>query len=295
MITLTKNINEANCVTHAGNFHADDVFSTVFLEKLFDNINLIRLNDYQDDGTKITYDIGLGRFDHHGANFDKTRPNGIHYCSFGLLWQEYGLKYLEKIRVNNPKDVFRIFDYLLVNQIDAFDNGELIVKSEYNLYLIADLIELFRPSFDEEIDTDNCFLEAVNYAKIIFDIILKDAIAKSKAEEILKEKMSSIKDKILILDKFIPYEFAIFDLKLDVDFVIYPSNRGGYAAHTVPTYYKGFISKVPFKQEWAGLRDNELQNITGVKTARFCHNKCFLATTDTLDDALKLVNLTIKS
>ena len=67
MITLTKNINEAQYVTHAGNFHADDVFSTVFLEKLFGNITLIRLKEYQDDGTKLAYDIGLGKFDHHGA------------------------------------------------------------------------------------------------------------------------------------------------------------------------------------------------------------------------------------
>ena len=154
MITLTKNIDEAKYVTHAGNFHADDVFSTIFLEKLFDNITLIRLKDYYDDGTKIAYDIGLGKFDHHGANFDKKRQNGIHYCSFGLLWQEYGLKYLEKIKVNNPCEVFRIFDYLLVSQIDAFDNGELILNCDYNLYLLSDLIELFRPNFNEDKDED---------------------------------------------------------------------------------------------------------------------------------------------
>ena len=295
MIKLTKDLNEANYVTHAGNFHADDVFATVFLEKLFDDITLIRLKDYHDDGTKLTYDIGLGKFDHHGANFDKKRPNGIHYCSFGLLWQEYGLNYLEKIKIRNPQEVFHIFDYLFVNQIDAFDNGELILNSDYNLYLISDLIELFRPNFEENKDEDVCFLEAVDYAKIIFDVVLKNAIAKAKAEELIKQKIPSIKDKILVLEEFIPYEFAIFDLNLDIDFVVYPSNRGGYAAHTVPTNYKGFIPKVPFKKEWAGLRDSELQKISGIKTARFCHNKCFLATADTLEDALQLIYLTIKS
>ena len=60
MIKITKNLVEADYVTHAGNFHADDVFSTVFLEKLFDDITVIRLSEYQNDGTKIAYDIGGG-------------------------------------------------------------------------------------------------------------------------------------------------------------------------------------------------------------------------------------------
>ena len=52
MIKLTNHLEEANFVTHAGNFHADDVFSTVLMERLFENITLIRLNDYKDDEKK---------------------------------------------------------------------------------------------------------------------------------------------------------------------------------------------------------------------------------------------------
>ena len=84
MIKLVSDLKDADFVTHAGNFHADDVFSTVFLEKLYGDINLIRLKEYHDDGSKLAYDIGLGPFDHHGADFDKKRKNGIHYCGFGL-------------------------------------------------------------------------------------------------------------------------------------------------------------------------------------------------------------------
>ena len=123
---------------------------------------------------------------------------------------------------------------------------------------------------------------------------LKNAIAKAKAEEIIKEKIPSIKDNILILDQFIPYEFAIFYLNLDINFVIYPSNRGGYAVHTIPTFYKGFKPKIPFNKKWAGLRDKELQKISGIKTAIFCHNNLFLCITNTLDDALKSIKLSIK-
>ena len=293
MIKLVKALEEAELVTHAGNFHADDVFSTMFLERLFGNISLIRLKEYQDNGTKIVYDIGLGAFDHHGKNNDKKRENGIHYCGFGLLWQKYGLEYLQKIKLEDPKEVFEIIDELLVMQIDAFDNGEYSIDAPFHVYTLSNLIEEFRPKTKEE-DENECFLRAVSFASTIFDQILKDAIKKAETIKIIKSKKEWIKDKILILDEYIPYEYAIFKLNLDLNFVVYPSNRDGYAAHTVPTKYKGFTPKIPFKKEWAGLRDEELQKVSGVKTAKFCHKNLFLATAQTKEDALKLIYETIR-
>lgn len=293
MITLTNDLKKAKFVTHAGNFHADDVFSTVFLNKLYKDITVIRLKEYKDDGTKLTYDIGLGKFDHHQAGYNKVRENGIHYCSFGLLWQEYGLEYLKNMKVANPEDTFKIFDYLLVNNIDAFDNGEIEINTDYNIYTIPSFIETMRPKIGEEEKENEFFLKATKVADFLFDKILEEACNKVVMIEKIKEQSKNIKSRVLILDEYIPYEFAIFYLNLDVDFVVYPSNRGGYAAHTIPTKYKGFISKVPFLSEWAGLRDEELQKVSGIKTARFCHNALFLFTTDTKEDALLAINKTV--
>lgn len=295
MIKLTNDLNEADFVTHAGNFHADDVFSSMFMARLYGDITLIRLNDYKDDGSKIAFDIGLGKFDHHQANYNKKRANGIHYCGFGLLWQEYGLKYLRKIKVKYPEKVFNILDELLVIQIDAIDNGEYFIDAPFNIYTLAGLIEQFRPKIGKKEDENECFLKAVSFADTIFEQILNDAIGKVYALNEIEKKKKTIKDNILILDKYIPYEYAIFKLELDVNFVVYPSNRGCYAAHTVPTKYKGFTPKIPFKKEWAGLRDEELQKVSGIKTAHFCHKKLFLATATTKEDALKFIYETIKS
>ena len=40
-IQLTKEIDKANCITHSGKFHVDDVISTIFLSKLKEKIILI--------------------------------------------------------------------------------------------------------------------------------------------------------------------------------------------------------------------------------------------------------------
>lgn len=292
MITITKNLDEAKFVTHAGNFHADDVFSTVFMSRLFGDITVIRLKDYKDnDSSKIVYDIGLGKFDHHQAGYDKKRDNNIHYCGFGLLWQEYGLEYLKKINVSNSEDVFKVFDYLLVNNIDAFDNGEFEINADFNVYTIPSLIEMFRPKIDSNEVEDECFLKACRFAEFLFDKILEEAINKVEIINKVRVLSKNINNKILVLDEFIPYEYAIFYLNLDVDFVVYPSNRGGYAAHAVPTHYKGFTKRVSFKEEWAGLRDEELAKVSGIKTAGFCHNNLFLFTAAMCEDALKAAEI----
>ena len=37
-IQLIQEIDKANCVTHSGKFHVDDVISTIFLSKIRENI-----------------------------------------------------------------------------------------------------------------------------------------------------------------------------------------------------------------------------------------------------------------
>lgn len=54
MIKIVSDLKEADFVTHAGNFHADDIFSTVFLEKLYKDMSLIRLKRISRDKKQIS-------------------------------------------------------------------------------------------------------------------------------------------------------------------------------------------------------------------------------------------------
>ena len=55
----------ANGFTHAGKFHADDVFATALLQILRPDIKITRGFTVPDDFDGIVYDIGFGMFDHH--------------------------------------------------------------------------------------------------------------------------------------------------------------------------------------------------------------------------------------
>lgn len=107
-IKLTKQYNKANFVTHSGTFHVDDVISTIFLSKIFKEINLIRVPsmDNRSMNNKLVFDIGLGEFDHHQKNRNGKRDNGIYYSSMGLLWKKFGREYLIKKEV---KDIEKNF------------------------------------------------------------------------------------------------------------------------------------------------------------------------------------------
>ena len=69
----------ANGFTHAGKFHADDVFATALLQILRPDIKITRGFTVPDDFDGIVYDIGFGMFDHHQEPDRKsTRLNSSH-------------------------------------------------------------------------------------------------------------------------------------------------------------------------------------------------------------------------
>ena len=75
--------------THAGKFHADDVFATALLQILRPDIQVTRGFVVPDHFDGIVYDIGDGMFDHHREP-RQTRANGVPYAAFGLLWRVLG-------------------------------------------------------------------------------------------------------------------------------------------------------------------------------------------------------------
>ena len=79
----------ANGFTHAGKFHADDVFATALLQILRPDIKITRGFVVPDGFDGIVYDVGFGMFDHHQEPRE-CRPNGVPYAALGLLWRVLG-------------------------------------------------------------------------------------------------------------------------------------------------------------------------------------------------------------
>lgn len=295
-LTITKDINDANLITHAGTFHADDVFATAFLTKIIDNPVLYRINNYSNDIKidAIVYDIGGGEFDHHQINA-KVREENFKYSSIGLLFEKFGEKYIRTLVDDNIEEIVCEIDKNLIKQIDAIDNGIFpYIECEYNVTLLSDIISLFNPTWDDKTDRDELFLNAVKLAEFIFDREVNKIISKIKARDKVIEAIKENDGSILYLEEFMPFKDFILESTnpkaLDIKFVIFPSIRGGFTVHTVPTSKLIRDPKLRFPVSISGLRDEELRNKTGIKTATFVHADGFIGAAETLEDAFLLAN-----
>ena len=281
-IQLTKKIDDANCITHSGKFHVDDVISTIFLSKLNKNIILIRVPTVKNINVenKIVYDIGLGKFDHHQKNRNGQRQNGIYYSSIGLLWKKFGRKYLEKLKVKNVDKTFQYMDDELIQYIDATDN----MQTEYLQNKISpDFIKLCNPEWNENITEDEAFINALKLADEFWNIYIKHAIAEVEAIDVILSKINESKECYIVFDREIPYKKAVkFYNGNNVKYIILKSRREGYEIRTLS-------DKCKFKTELVQLDIDEARRLTKINELIYVDNYAKLCCTETLESAIQLI------
>ena len=247
--------------THGGKFHADDVFSTALLQIVRPDIQVTRGFVVPDDFDGIVYDVGGGMFDHHQEPRE-TRPNGVPYAAFGLLWQVLGAQLVGEHQA-------RLLDENFIQPLDLNDN-----TGEQNS--LADAIGSFNPLWDSKDDPDECFWRAVPVAKKILENEIAAANAVNRADDTVRRAYANMKDGIVVLPAYMPWKNGLY--KTDALFVVYPSQRGGYSAQCV-TDHRTKRSKQPFPPAWAGKPEAQLRQISGLGL-RFCHPSRFLITAD---------------
>jgi uncharacterized UPF0160 family protein len=52
--------------------------------------------------------------------------------------------------------------------------------------------------------------------------------------------------------------------------------------------------RMPQPQHWAGLSDEDLKKVSGIRGAVFCHKGRFISVWETREDALKALEYTLK-
>ena len=301
MISFVKNIQDANCITHSGTMHADDVFATAFLELYFGDVKLFRttsVNFDEVDSNALVYDVGRRKFDHHQVDALK-RENGITYCSFGLLWKEFGKDSLKKRNIEYIDEVFEGIDKDLIEGIDADDNGIFPkIEADYKVKTTSSIVKLFNPSFNSDEDESEQFLKAEALAKMIFEeeiLYINGKVIAAKKVECLLENRNKEK-KYLVLDEFLPYEETLLNVEdaNNILFVAYPSNRGGYAIKTVPKSLEDRTARMDFPEEWAGLCNEELENVSKINGLKFCHLGRFIVSCTNKEVVYKVLDYMCK-
>lgn len=136
---------------------------------------------------------------------------------------------------------------------------------------------------------------------------LKDLTqSRMQAYEIVKAAWASrhtfhSSGQIMLLDKFCPWKGNVFEIEKEekkegeLKFVIFADQNGSWRVSTVPPSAESFDMRVPLKAEWRGLRDSELQGVSGFEDAVFVHNTGFIGGAKTQQSAVRMAELSIEA
>ncbi|WP_138470778.1 MYG1 family protein [Poseidonocella sp. HB161398] len=296
-------------VTHSGGFHADEVFSTVILTRLFPEAEIVRsrapdwIAPAED---RIIYDVGglydpeAGIFDHHQRGAP-LREDGAPYSSFGLVWKHFGRDYLAASGVPEAHvdPVHASFDTGFVLPVDLVDNGALNLSEAGALsgMTLPGLIESLKPVFD---DTDpeaeiRAFRQAVEIARAFIEARIARSAAKRRAEVLAEEAVKAAGDShVLELPMGMPFRPAVIKAGADhLLFVVTP--RGGdWTLGGIRLNDDGFEQRADLPAAWAGLNGAELEAVSGVEGAIFCHNGRFIAAAKSREAVMAMAALAVE-
>lgn len=266
---------ENKAFTHAGKFHADDVFSSALLRYLNPEIEIIRGFEVPESFEGIVFDIGFGKFDHHQADTPE-RENGTKYAAFGLLWREYGERILGESAAK--------FDADFIEPLDIADNTGC-------RNILSELIEKYNPTWDSDASVEEAFWKAEKTAYEILSNEFRYRLSDQKADCLVEEAIQNSDGEVVVLTQFMPWKKKVCDTESKL--VIFPSNRGGFSIQGVPISAKDTELRAAFPEEWRGKTKEELRKLTGIPGITFCHATGFLAGVETMEDAWKVVRLTL--
>jgi uncharacterized UPF0160 family protein len=286
-------------VTHNDRFHADDVFSAATLQLIHgEDIEFFRTRDEEEiKKADIVFDVGgiydpsKKKFDHHQKESTGERENGIPYAAFGLIWKEYGEQLCGSVEAAEK------VDKSLVTPIDAGDNGFSFYDysvEDVKEYVLDRMCHAFGSTWKEDENYDEAFFEVVKIAKKILEREIILAKHKIEALPLIEKAYETTEDKrFLVLSEYLPFGDFVKD-KEEILYVISPSKKDDlWRINAIQK--ERFENRKDFPKEWSGLRDEDLEKVTGVKGSKFCHRALFLAVADSKESAMELVKLALEN
>ena len=299
-------MTDITIVTHSSRFHADDVFAVATLRLLLDDgrtgIDVVRSREVEDieRGDYVVdvggvYDPNEKRFDHHQSECTEAHEEDIPMASFGLVWREYGEK------LCGSKEGADIVRKKLVLPMDAIDNGVKLYDERFeNVYPydFGDVVQAFMATWKEagiesNFHYDNAFNEVVmDIATPILEREIMHARAIAEGIPEVERLYEEAEDKrIIVMENNYPHGYVLPKYPEPLYVVRSNPQDDTWSIRAVRNNPRSFDNRKNMPGAWAGLRDEELAAVTGVKDAVFCHRNLFMAVAKSKEGALKLAQI----
>lgn len=290
---IDDNIKLRSCGTHDGTFHADEVTACalliVFNQVDKDKIIRTRNKDLLDKCEFVCdvggiYDPKQKLFDHHQSEYSGQ------LSSAGMI-----LLHLKISQIIN-ESAYNFFNHSLILGVDAHDNGR--DPQIPGLCTYSHVISNYMP-IQHDVEAalqNNAFFEALDFAIQHLTRLWARYHYMQSCRQIIAEVMNKYSE-CLMFDMGIPWLEIFFELNGEhhpAKFVIMPSGNHWKLRAIPPSLDHRMQVRFPLPAEWAGLLDTDLEQVSGISGAVFCHKGRFISVWKTREAALEALNYTLK-
>ncbi|KAM5287965.1 MYG1 exonuclease [Ctenodactylus gundi] len=318
--------------THNGTFHCDEALACALLRLLpeYQNAEIVRTRDPEKlSSCDIVVDVGgeydpqRHRYDHHQRSFTETmsslcpgKPWQTKLSSAGLVYLHFGHKLLAQLLGTSEEDsvVGTLYDKMyenFVEEVDAVDNGISQWEEGEPRYAVTTTLSArvarLNPTWNQPSqDTETGFRHAMNLVQEEFlqrlDFYQHSWLpAQALVEEALAQRFQvDPSGEIVELAKGgCPWKEHLYHLEsglappVAINFVIYTDQAGQWRVQCVPKEPHSFQSRLPLPEAWRGLRDEALDQVSGIPGCIFVHASGFIGGHHTREGVLSMARATL--
>ncbi|XP_017875319.1 UPF0160 protein MYG1, mitochondrial isoform X2 [Ceratina calcarata] len=316
--------------THDGCFHCDEALACFLLKTLprYKDAVIIRTRDDNIlDTCDIVIDVGKQydparhRYDHHMRDFKESvstvikKPGydcKIKLSSAGLIYCHFGHEIIKQLIPELSDDkveiIFKKIYDTLIKEIDAIDNGLPMYDGEPAYRIVTCLsarVSFLNPPWNSEgIDVHKQFLKAVEltgeefieHVKYAADVWLPARVIVEDA--ITKRFETDPSGEIIELSRGVPWAEHVFAIEKEqniqplLKYVIWKDDN--YRVRCIPVEPGSFVCRLFMPEPWAGLRDEQLENASGIEGAQFVHSIRFIGGHSTKEGAIAMAKKSLE-
>lgn len=328
-----ENMTGKKIGTHNGTFHCDEVLACFLLRQLpeYKEAEIIRTRDpAQLAKCDIVVDVGgefdpkRHRYDHHQRTFSETfnslfpeKPWVTKLSSAGLIYVHFGRRLLAQLTQlkEDDKQLEVLYDKLyenFVEEVDAVDNGISQCDGEARYSVSTTLsarVGHLNPRWNSgSQDTEEPFKNAMKLVGEEFldrlDFYKSSWLpARALVEAAVKQRhqIDPTGEVVLFSQGGCPWKEHLFALEKDlqvetpIKFVLYADQNGQWRVQCVPAGLNTFQNRLSLLEEWRGVRDEALSQLSGIKGCIFVHAAGFIGGNKTQEGALEMARRTLQA
>lgn len=277
------------------------------------------------------FDRKLNRFDHHQSSFQHTlsslRPElgdtfKVRLSSAGLIFTYFGEDVIRMVlkdhglaepSAEQVKQIYmQVYEHM-IKEIDGIDNGVPMFDGEPTFNINSHVSNRVQ-KFNSVWNTDNSNFDAMaqfEKAQKLVGSELVDSIvyfasvwwpARSIVANAVKQRFDvHSSGEILELEQFCPWKEHLYLLEAELGiqgvpkYVLTENKPGDFRVICVPNTPKSFVCRKFLHKHWRGMRNAELQTISGIQESAFVHANGFIGGAQTREAALQMAVKSLES